>query len=88
MGVFLVVDSTKPEGFARAKKMMETTKTFGLPYVVVANKQDLNNALSIEEVRKRMAVGEEVPIVPAVAIEKKGVFEAFETLVDMITEVS
>jgi hypothetical protein len=87
LGVFLLVDSTKPEEFARAKQMLEETRTFGLPYVVVANKQDLAEALSPEEIRKRMKVPEKVPIIPAVATEKKGVFEAFETLIDMIVEV-
>jgi hypothetical protein len=86
MGVFLVVDSTKPEEFARAKQMLEETHTFGLPYVVVANKQDLPGALSSEEVRRRMKIPEKVPVIPAVAVEKKGVTEAFETLVNMITE--
>jgi hypothetical protein len=34
-----------------------------------------------------MRVPEEVPVVPAVAVEGRGVAEAFETLMDMITEV-
>jgi hypothetical protein len=85
MGVFLIVDSTKPEEFPQAKKMLEETRTFGLPLVLAANKQDLEGALSPEEIRKRMELPESVPVVPTVATENKGVFEAFETLIDKIT---
>jgi len=85
LGIFLVVDSTRPEDFPRAVTMLEMTSRFGLPYVVVANKQDLEGALSLEEIRKMLNIHEDVPVVPASAVQKKGVLEAFEALVDMVT---
>jgi len=85
MGVFLIVDSTNPTDFVRAKQMLEITKSYGLPYVVIANKQDLPGALSPEEIRKQFNLPQDVPIVPAVARDKKGIFEAFEVLIDKIT---
>ncbi len=86
MGLFLIIDSTVPQEFARAKKMLELTKGYGLPFIVVANKQDMKGALSIDEIKKKMNVGEEVIIMPAVATEKKGILEAFEKMIDMVTE--
>lgn len=85
MGIFLIVDSTKPKDFVRAKHMLEITKSYGLPYIIVANKQDLDGALKPEEIRKQFNLPPDVPVVPAVAKEKRGVFEAFETLIDKIT---
>lgn len=85
MGVFLVVDSTNPSDFVRAKQMLEITKSYGLPYVVVANKQDSPGALTPEEIKKQFNLPDDVPVVPAVAKDKKGVFEAFEVLIDKIT---
>ncbi len=85
MGIFLIVDSTKPKDFVRAKQMLEVTKSYGLPYIIVANKQDLEGALKPEEIRKRFNLPPDVPVVPAVAKQKIGVFEAFETLINMIT---
>ncbi|MCZ7372082.1 MAG: GTP-binding protein [Candidatus Methanoperedens sp.] len=85
MGVFLIVDSTNPTDFVRAKQMLEITKSYGLPYVVIANKQDLPGALSPEEIRKQFNLPQDVPIVPAVARDKKGIFEAFEVLIEKIT---
>jgi len=84
MGVFLVIDSTRPSEFSRAKNMIEKTKGFGLPYVVIANKQDIEGALKPEELRKRMRIPKGIPILPAVATKKRGIFKAFETLVEMI----
>ena len=85
MGVFLVVDSTNPSDFVRAKQMLEITKSYGLPYVVVANKQDSPGALTPDEIKKQFNLPDDVPVVPAVAKDKVGVFEAFEVLIDKIT---
>ncbi|HLB70465.1 MAG: GTP-binding protein [Candidatus Methanoperedens sp.] len=86
MGVFLIVDSTNPTDFVRAKQMLEITKSYGLPMVVVANKQDLPGAMAPEEIRKQFNLPQDIPIVSVVATDKKGVFEAFEVLIDKITE--
>ncbi len=85
MGVFLVVDSTNPADFVRAKHMLEITKTYGLPYVVVANKQDVSGALTPGEIKEQFNLPHDVPVVPVVAKDKIGVFEAFEVLIDKIT---
>jgi hypothetical protein len=84
LGVILVVDSTDPQTFSRAKTMIQKTRTFGLPYVVAANKQDVKNALKPEEVRKKMELPQDIPILPCVATKNKGVAESFETLLDRI----
>ncbi len=85
MGVFLVVDSTNPENFNRAQQMLEITTGYGLPYVIIANKQDMQDAISTDDIRKQLNIPEEIPVVSTIATEKKGVFEAFELLVDKIT---
>ncbi len=87
MGVFLVLDSTRAEDFARGRQMLEITRSFGLPVVIVANKQDCDDALTSEDIRGKLNMPENVLILPAVATTGEGVFEAFETLVDMVMEV-
>ncbi|MDY6958608.1 MAG: GTP-binding protein, partial [Halobacteriota archaeon] len=84
MGVFLVIDSTNPSEFSRAKQMLDITKTFGLPSVIVANKQDMPGASSIESIRIQMKLPEDIPIAPTVSKEGEGVKEAFEMLIDRI----
>ncbi|HJH28766.1 MAG TPA: GTP-binding protein [Methanosarcinaceae archaeon] len=87
MGIFLVVDSTNTKDFVRAKQMLEITKAYGLPLVVIANKQDQSGALKPEEIRSHFNIPENVQIMPTVADKGEGVFEAFEALVNKITEV-
>lgn len=87
MGVFLVLDSTRAEDFARGKQMLEITRSFGLPVVIVANKQDCDGTLTLEDIRGQLDMPENMVIMPAVATTGEGVFEAFETLIDMVMEV-
>lgn len=55
-GVILIVDSTQPETFPRALQMLEKVKEEHIPFVVFANKQDLEGALSPEEIKERLGV--------------------------------
>ncbi len=87
MGVFLVLDSTRSEDFARGKQMLEITRSFGLPVVIIANKQDCDGTLTLEDIRGKLDMPENMVIMPAVATTGEGVFEAFETLIDMVMEV-
>ena len=79
LGVIVVVDSTNPESFPRAKDMLEKTTKFGLPYVIAANKQDLPNALSPDEIKEIMKLPD-VPIIPMSALKKDGVFRVLDAL--------
>ena len=67
LGVILVIDSTNQGGFSRAKEMLEKTRTQGLPTVVVANKTNLKGSLSVNEIRKKMKLPKDIPMVPVVA---------------------
>ena len=87
LGVILVVDSTKPETFPRAFEMLRKARVYGLPLVVFANKQDLPGALSPEEVRERMHLPPDVPVIGTVATEKRNIYEGLETLLKLIFKV-
>jgi len=84
LGAIVVVDSTKPEEFPRAKEMMQKAGVYGLPYVVAANKQDLPAALSVEEIRKKMNITDEVPIVKTVGTDKTSLLHALDALLDRV----
>ncbi len=86
MGIFLLVDSTKPNSFPRAKSMLEKTRAKGLPLIIVANKQDIQNALSVEEIKERMNLPQSTEVFPADALQGTGVIEAFKALVRKIEE--
>jgi small GTP-binding protein len=67
LGVIVVVDSTDPDSFARAKDMLKVTKTEGLPSVIVANKANMLHALSAEDIRDNMHLSADIPIITVVA---------------------
>ena len=87
IGTFIVIDSTKPDTFARAKEMINMCRAEALPKVIVANKHDLPGALTPDEIKKRMALWEDVPIVPVSSQKNEGVDKALDTLFDLIYRV-
>ncbi len=87
IGTFIIIDSTKPDTFARAKEMINMCQAEALPKVIVANKHDLPGALTPDEIKKRMALWEDVPIVPVSAQKNEGVDKALDTLFDLIYRV-
>lgn len=67
----LLVDSSDRQSLLPAKQLLRIFSRKGrVPYLVVANKQDMDNALSVEEISKRLGLDKKTPIVPCVAIDK------------------
>lgn len=84
VGVILVVDATKPETFPRARKMLQLTKGYALPLVVAANFTDLPEALDPDQVRERLELQPDVPVVPTVAVRGAGAEELLETMFGLL----
>jgi hypothetical protein len=98
IGVFLVVDSTKPEQFPRAIEMLRKTEAYGLPIVVIANKADLKGALKLDEIREKLHLDNEIGLVQTFAedlskvdpnqptkLKKEGIDEALSLLFKQLT---
>ena len=77
----LLVDSGDRQSLLPAKQLLRVFNRKGrVPCLVVANKQDMDNALSVEEIGKRLGLDEKTPIVPCVAIDKKSVRNVMDEL--------
>ena len=88
-GVLFIIDSTKPGQVGHVLALFEEVKMFlgdYIPIVVVANKQDLEDALKAEEIRGVLKLNN-VKVVEASAIKGEGVREALIELLKMIREV-
>ncbi|XP_068566879.1 ADP-ribosylation factor-like 4ab [Cebidichthys violaceus] len=92
-GIVFVVDSVDAERIEEAKtelhKITRLTENQGVPVLVVANKQDLRNSLSMAEMESMLALGELSPatawhLLPACAIIGEGLQEGLEKLHAMI----
>jgi small GTP-binding protein len=87
LGIIILVDSTDPTTFHEARKIINFFQSrFPVPMVVGANKQDLPNAWSPEDVRIALDIDEEegIPVIPVSAINKESVKNTLFTLFEII----
>ncbi len=61
-GVFLVLNSSSLKDIENGRRIVESD--FGrVPLVVIANRQHIDGAFSEDEIRRRMKLSEDVPII-------------------------
>jgi signal recognition particle receptor subunit beta len=74
LGFIVLVDSTRPETFREAKRILETFESYAnTPYVVAANKQDMADAWEPEDLRIILRIKSDVKVLPCVARDKESV---------------
>jgi hypothetical protein len=87
LGFVVMVDSTKPETFREAKRILETFESYAnTPFVVAANKQDLEDAWEPEDLRIILRLSPDVKILPCVASDKESVKNVLLELLYSILE--
>ncbi|MFQ6061161.1 MAG: ATPase domain-containing protein [Thermoplasmata archaeon] len=85
-GIFLLLDSTRPEDIERGKEIVASSLN-EVPLVVVANKQNLAGAMSVEEIRKKMELPEKVPIVGMSSSQEESASMALQHLLRLMATV-
>ncbi len=89
LGFVVMVDSTRPETFREARRILDTFRSYSpVPYLVAANKQDLVDAWPAADLRIVLRVDPDVKIVPCVAKEKESVKEVLLELLYTILELA
>ena len=87
LGFIVLVDSVRPETFREAKHILEVFSSYaGTPYVVAANKQDLPDAWSPDDVRIALKIEKSVKVLGCVARDKETVKEVLLELLYSILE--
>jgi small GTP-binding protein len=87
LGFVVMVDSSRPETFREARRILETFRAYApTPYVVSANKQDLPDAWEPEDMRIALRLSPEVKLLPCVATDKEAVKNALLELLYSILE--
>lgn len=87
LGFVVMVDSTKPETFREAKRILETFEGYAsTPYVVAANKQDMEDAWEPEDLRIILRLKPDVKILPCTATDKESVKNVLLELLYSILE--
>lgn len=84
-GFIVLVDSTDPPSFPDAAELIQLFSSFqDVPYLVVANKTDLPDAVSLAELRRRMNASEAITVMPCVATQKSSVRQVLLQIIELI----
>ncbi len=87
LGFIVVVDSSRPETFREAKGILQTFRAYApTPYVVAANKQDREDAWSIEDLRIALKLDKKVKMLPCIATNREMVKKVLLELLYSILE--
>lgn len=89
LGFVVIVDSTRPDTFREAREILNTFRQYAdTPFVVAANKQDLEDAWSPEDLRFALRLDGEAKVLPCVATDKESVKKVLLELLYTILEVA
>jgi small GTP-binding protein len=87
LGFIVLVDSVRPETFREARRILDIFRSYATtPYVVAANKQDMEDAWSPEDLRIALKVRPQVKLLPCVATDKESVKTVLLELLYSISE--
>jgi hypothetical protein len=87
LGFIVVVDSARPETFREAKGILQTFRAYApTPYVVAANKQDREDAWTVDDLRIALKLDKKVKMLPCVATDREMVKKVLLELLYSILE--
>lgn len=87
LGFIVLVDSARPETFREARGILHTFRAYApTPYVVAANKQDMSDAWTVDDLRIALKLDSNVKLLPSVASDKESVKKVLLELLYSILE--
>jgi small GTP-binding protein len=88
LGFVVMVDSTRPETFREARRILDTFRSYSpVPYIVAANKQDLEDSWPADDLRIVLRVESGIKVVPCVATDRESVKQVLLELLYSILEI-
>jgi small GTP-binding protein len=89
LGFVILVDSIRPETFREARRILDIFRGYAsTPYVVAANKQDMEDAWPPDDLRIALKVDPNVKLLPCVATNKESVKHVLLELLYTILEAT
>ena len=87
LGAVIVVDSTRQETWREARSILETFRAYSpTPYIVVANKQNLPDALPVDYMQKRLRLSDDMLVIPCDSTQKESVKGVLIALLEKVIE--
>ena len=87
LGYVVMVDSVDVESLTHTKKMLKFFGPVDVPFVVAANKQDMQGALDVNEIKRRLNLTDGVQVLPCVASQRESVKTVLLTLLYEVLEL-
>ena len=88
LGFVVLLDSVRPETFREAQDILGVFRSYAsVPYIVAANKQDLDDAWPPEDLRIALKIPQSIKMVPCVATDKESVKETLLALLYLVLEM-
>jgi small GTP-binding protein len=89
LGFVVLVDSVRPETFREARRILDVFRGYATtPYVVAANKQDMEDAWPADDLRIALKVDPNIKLLPCVATDKESVKHVLLELLYTILETT
>lgn len=86
-GFIVLVDSTDPPSFPDAAELINVFSRFkAVPYLVVANKADLDGAASLSQIQREMEIDPEVTVMPCDSTSKSSVRQVLLQMIEVIEQ--
>ncbi len=87
LGFVVLIDSVRPETFREARMILDTFRAYApTPYVVAANKQDLDDAWDVDDWRIALRIDPKIKLLPCVATGRDSVRNVLLELLYSILE--
>src|SRR5512132_207562 len=88
LGFVVIVDSSRPETFHEARRILDTFRTYSsTPFVIAANKQDDEDAWPPEDLKIALGLDSDVRVLPCIAMNKSSVKNILLELLDVILQI-
>jgi hypothetical protein len=88
LGFVVLLDSVRPETFREARDILATFRSYAaVPYIVAANKQDLEDAWSPDDLRIALRIPESTKMVPCIATDRESVKQTLLELLYLVLEM-
>ncbi len=88
LGFVVLLDSVRPETFREARSILDTFRSYApVPYVVAANKQDMEDAWSPEDLRIALRIHPDIKVLPCVATDPESVRQVLLELLFSVLEL-
>lgn len=87
LGFVVLVDVTQEKTFQEAKKIVKYfTELSDVPYVIGANRAT-GNAKAVARLKKKLGVGEEIPVVPCEVVSRQSAKEVLLALLYRVSDL-